>query len=451
MSVVPSQLKSTTNAKKITGMALKVEKLVFDGGSQASPVYKYNCIGSDGYRQTVSLFSESARQWGGALDVGRTYIFQKMMIRHRHSKFSDSMGDVDIVLDRFGIIRAADDRSAIGPQVKAQTRTLAQLVEKSGGNGDAILVVSKILGMTPYISAGGKKFEMFKLLLADDSAGGRSVEVACFDEAGVVAQQVAKVGAVLHVSCFSLRMYGGGFSGAIGKGSSVQDAGDLAEAARLREWWAALGEAEVTSISSDKAGRRSSAAHVSCTAFKTALRDMALDEVLSFKLSLSLQDIFPQGQAFFYSACGSMADGHVCNKELELNGDCARCGKPDDVHPLAYMPRGGCTLKEFASGALTAEKVKVTCFGQLAEKLLGLSAAELEALETACGRQHDSKRGVVVKRLESRLGACFEVGVDVVAMDVEGVEGLFYSVTAFSLVEVSLVLKPPSKKLKVSE
>ena len=171
--------------------------------------------------------------------------------------------------------------------------------------------------------------------------------------------------------------------------------------------------------------------------FKGRLNQLAVNEKGNYLLEADLLRIPVDYQSLFYQGCSNVVEGgraRVCNKELK-EGRCSRCG-PSKGHPVAVV-RGAvfvADVKKYDGLEKEAQKdvprLRVTFFGDLAEKLTGLKVAEIERLEQVAISQRDEQKLLLVDALKSSRR--WKLGLQAFAMPNEEGGDNVCGVTAFS-------------------
>ena len=170
---------------------------------------------------------------------------------------------------------------------------------------------------------------------------------------------------------------------------------------------------------------------------KARLNQLAVHEKGNYLLEVDLQRIPVDYLSLSYEGCSNVVEGaraRVCNKELKA-GRCSRCG-PSKGHPVAVV-RGAVFVadaKKYDGLEREAQKdvprVRVTFFGDLAEKLTGLKVAEIERLEQKAIAQRDDQKLVLVDAMKSPRR--WKLGVQAFAMPNEEGGDHVCALTAFS-------------------
>jgi hypothetical protein len=155
---------------------------------------------------------------------------------------------------------------------------------------------------------------------------------------------------------------------------------------------------------------------------------MAYGDELSFILrDVRLVKVFGP---LYYLGCPTIQDGQerACEKEVEpdISGVffCDRCQKEVSPIPVAKISRG---RFEDCDGNV----IKITVFGEDAERLLKMTGYQAQVLDNQCSRAGDTKRACEQRAVQHIHSSSWVVSLDFKMLEYEG--GKYCSATAWSV------------------
>jgi len=194
---------------------------------------------------------------------------------------------------------------------------------------------------------------------------------------------------VVSLKGVRVQEWNGGRSGSMLEAGMITFKPETPEAQRMQQWWSQGGSSQsLTAISIEGgAGGGGMRAATGKAENLEELRDAsetvsAQGDIFSIVTRLSLIQMKKKDevQPLFYLACQEPkqpGSNLCCNKRVDASGFCAACSRNGKVAPRLNIR---CRFSDFSDG------LWLTTFHEAAQKVLGTTAEEIQALETDKGR-----------------------------------------------------------------
>ena len=230
-----------------------------------------------------------------------------------------------------------------------------------------------------------------------------------FGEKGISADGVFLVRGV------KVKKYNGGLETGVSEGGEfVTEHESLSPTQR---WWSSIDDSEKTSlVGATVGGAARSYRAASVEAMKNEILSLGDEQEACFLLEKVEFSRF-SGSLHYPGCMEKIAQGRVCSKEIGYDGICPRCEKSVVTRAMLRLVKG--------TFVQAGNVIKVTAFGDVASKILGITAADSERLEKVAERKGDGKRMDLQAAVEPMLGKEFDLKVAVVQRSGE------YSMTAY--------------------
>jgi hypothetical protein len=373
MSVQPSQLRSTS---KNICLVLRVDVIpkMCTYGSDGKAFVPIVGVSHDGHRQGIVLFNEATEQMKDWV-AKETYTFSGGMARVRTLDYSMSTAPtgIDVAFDKFCKIRVSEQKVDTLVPIK----TIEDMTSSSGQSiGDVLLIVSEVVGMKTVLrKKDGTPIDRFVLRCASKSG---IIQVSFWHANAMECSRLQlTTGDIIYIQGLRVQSYRGGFDASVGKGAAFgKDPAETELARGLLEWWSQVDASSLPEQTKTAMAHREAAAVICVPDLLVAANAMEVKDERSFVLEdVSLSK---STGPFFYLGCPMKLEAggnRVCSKELQPDVQdrfyCSRCASVVTPIPIAKISRG-----QFVDGA--GDMIKITIFGEIAERVLGMEAWEAE-------------------------------------------------------------------------
>ncbi|CAG7883884.1 unnamed protein product [Brassica rapa] len=338
-------------------------------------VFNFDLLDSDGGEIRVTCFNAVADQFFDQIVVGNLYLISRGKLRPAQKKYNHLPNDYEISLDEASTIQQCHEEDAAIPQNQYNFRSIGD-IESMETNSiiDVIGVVSSISPTGTIMKKTGTETQKRSLQLKDMS--GRSVEVTMWgsfcNAEGQKLQSLCDSGEfpVLAVKAGRVSEFNGKAVSTIGSSQLFVEP-DLAEAQKLKEWFAREGRsAPCISISREFTG--GGRVDVRKTISQIKDEKLGTSEKPDW-ITVNATIIYMKVDNFYYTACPLMNGDRQCNKKVTDNGDgtwrCEKCDKCVDECDYRYILQ----LQLQDHTGLTW----VTAFQEAGEEIMGMPAKDL--------------------------------------------------------------------------
>lgn len=323
-------------------------------------------------------FSAAVDKFYDTIEQGKVYYISRCTLKTANKQYTSIKNDYEMTITNdTSIVRCEDDAAEKVPQVKMNCTNIADL-ESCENNSfvDVIGVASQISDVQSItVRSSGKQLTKREVKLQDKSGAAVSLTLWGADAEKYDSNCVNSVFAVkaAKVSDF------GGRSLSVSFSSTLQVNPDSPESHELRGWYDTVGKDQAVRQMSSSQGGGGAAMQ---TAFKTfqEIKSANIQDKPEY-FSNNATVVFVKKDNCMYQACPS----DDCNKkviqESQTEYRCEKCNKlyPDFQYRLMLSVK----LSDFTGNEW------VTCFQDTAEKLLGISAAELGNLKDSNEAEFD--------------------------------------------------------------
>ncbi|CAF2130369.1 replication protein A 70 kDa DNA-binding subunit E [Brassica rapa] len=338
-------------------------------------VFNFDLLDRDGGEIRVTCFNAVADQFFDQVVVGNLYLISRGNLRPAQKKYNHLPNDYEISLDEVSTIQQCHEEDAAIPQNQYNFRSIGD-IESMETNSiiDVIGVVSSISPTGTIMKKTGTETQKRSLQLKDMS--GRSVEVTMWgsfcNAEGQKLQSLCDSGEfpVLAVKAGRVSEFNGKAVSTIGSSQLFVEP-DLAEAQKLKEWFAREGRsAPCISISREFTG--GGRVDVRKTISQIKDEKLGTSEKPDW-ITVNATIIYMKVDNFYYTACPLMNGDRQCNKKVTDNGDgtwrCEKCDKCVDECDYRYILQ----LQLQDHTGLTW----VTAFQEAGEEIMGMPAKDL--------------------------------------------------------------------------
>lgn len=223
---------------------------------------------------------------------------------------------------------------------------------------------------------------------------------------------------VFLVRGVKVKKYNGGLETGVSEGGEFVTEHD--SLTLTQRWWSSMDAQEKSLLDGATVGGAARAYKAASVAeMKSEIVSLSDEQEACFLLEKVEFSRF--AGSLHYPGCSEKTtQGRVCSKEIGYDGICPRCEKTVAIQSMLRLVKGT-FLQE---GAV----IKVTAFGDVASKILGITAADSERLEKVAEKKGDVKRLDLQALVQPRLGKEFDLKVAVVQRSGE------YSLTAYDAI-----------------
>ncbi|KAE9602219.1 hypothetical protein Lal_00049617 [Lupinus albus] len=347
-------------------------------------VFNVELTDEDGTQIQATMFNEAARKFYDKFVLGKVYYISKGTLKVANKQFKTVQNDYEMTLNDYSEVEEVADEAAFVPATKFNFVQIDQLGPYVNKNElvDVVGVVQNVSStMSIRRKSNNETVPKRDITIADDTK--KTVVVSLWNElATTIGQElldIADQSPVVAIKSLKVGDFQGVSLSAINK-SAVLINPDLPEANKLRCWYDSEGkEAAMASVGAgsspaSKNGNRSVYSDRVSLSHITSNPSLGEDKPAFFSIRGYISFIKPE-QAMWYRAC------KTCNKKVteSIGGGywCEGCQRNDDQCNLRYIM---VVKVSDASG-----EAFISVFNEEAEKVVGLSADELDNLKSQDG------------------------------------------------------------------
>ena len=346
-------------------------------------VFHVELLDAGGDEIRASFWNEAVTLFHDKLQKGRCYTFSGGSVRVANRQFNQCNHRYELSFDGAAKVEEVADVTQIEQHV-------FKLTDLRGFQSRPVPFTSDICGVItgfqPYIaftSKEGKPLVKREVTIADDTA--TSLMVTLWGERAQMQDSVFAGNPVVVMKGVLVKEWNGGRSGSLLEGGDILLDAAVPEMEKMRRWWSEGGSSEVIKALSGLGTRGPSGTEVGDLGDMRCQAEQLLGDqgkVFTVFARLVQVQMRKQGepQPMFYMACQEPKSGKglLCNRRVDESGFCASCGRAGKVAPRLYFR---CKFSDFADSPW------LTTFDEASQKLIGLSAEQLKALEDGHGRE----------------------------------------------------------------
>lgn len=326
----------------------------------------------------ATAFNDACTKFSELLQEGKVYRVSKARLKQANHKFSTLKHSYEIQLENDTQIEECigDDQQGNVPQVKYDLVKLDALKTKEvlpnnqpGGELDVLGILTKVDTPFQITSKAGKTYDRRNITIVDDSL--TAINVNLWNKAALDFS-IPLGAAVVCKGCKLNDFRGKNLS--MTPGGRIVESPDLKEAYQLKGWYDDVGKGSSFENISEEGGSNQSTVNNEdvditkrVTANKLINENIGMHDAPEF-ITLKGHIGKIKQQNFFYEACATPD----CLKKVTNIGDGYSCEKCEKTHDTC--------LKRYTLNLQLIDpydSIWVSCFNDVAEKLLGHTADEL--------------------------------------------------------------------------
>eukprot|EP00438_Fugacium_kawagutii_P001245 Skav223441 [mRNA] locus=scaffold350:694905:703551:+ [translate_table: standard] len=350
-------------------------------------VFHVELLDAEGGEIRASFFNEAAEKLHSVMEVGKVFKLTKGSVRIANRQYNTCKHRYELVFDKMAQVDEVEDDKKI-EIVKYKIENLRSVKGKSlPCSVDICGIITSYEQPIAFESKDGKKLVKRNITVADDS--GMSMNVTLWAERAQKDDSAFSGSPVVALKGVLVKEWQGGLSGSLMEGGLLDLKSELPEAKRVLEWWKTSGHAQDFTFISQTTGTpglRMSGKIADIVEMKQACEQVVADQQtysVYCRLAAVQTRKRDEVQPLFYVACLEPKEGMQgkmlpCNRRVDENEFCAVCQKKSKVGPRLNLR---CKFED-ASG-----NCWVTTFHPAAEKVLSLTAQEVQEIEQKQGRE----------------------------------------------------------------
>jgi len=312
----------------------------------------------------VTAFKEQCDAFYDKAVVGKVFYISNCSVKAANKQYSKLNNEYELTFKDNGTMELAEDASDI-PTMTYNFASIADLSSCAKDTNVDIMGVCKFAGdVANLVSRAGKELVKREITLVDRSATEVSLTLwgttaETFDGVGnpIVAVKGARIS---------------DFNGVSLSGGDMMINPDIDLAHELKGWWDNEGSS-VNTTSITVAGQRGGTDQTSKMIGEVKQENLGYGSDRGEYYSTTATISFFSKDKALYKACGEVTDGKECNKKVIENGDgtyrCEKCMKEKSEFKWRIMLQ--------MNMADSTDNTWASCFQETAEKILGVSSADL--------------------------------------------------------------------------
>eukprot|EP00435_Cladocopium_sp_Y103_P060098 s62_g21.t2 len=351
-------------------------------------VFSVELLDAEGGEIRASFFNEAAEKLYSLMQVGKCFKLSKGNVRIANRQYNTCKHRYELVFDKLAQVDEVEDDKKIDA-VKYGIENLRSVKGKTlPCSVDICGILISYEQPIAFESKDGRKLVKRNIIVADDT--GMSMTVTLWAERAEKDDSAFSGSPVVAMKGVMVKEWQGGLSGSLTEGGKLDLHPDLPEAKRVLEWWKTSGHAQDLTFISQTTG--SPGPRVSGKILDVMEMKQACEQVVTEQQTYSVYCRLAavqtrkrdEVQPLYYTACLEPKEGIMqgrtlpCNRRVDENEFCAVCQKKGKVGPRLNLR---CKFED-ASG-----NCWVTAFHPAAEKVLSLTAQEVQEIEQKQGRE----------------------------------------------------------------
>ncbi|KAK8789438.1 hypothetical protein WA588_001323, partial [Blastocystis sp. NMH] len=344
-------------------------------------LFNADLLDAEGSEIRIAFFNESVDLFFDFLQQGHVYDICNVKVSFANRRYNPLKNEYELSASRFTQIQEAPD-SGIQQQHYVFT-PIAQVASLDPHKTVDILgIVESHEPVTEFRSRKGNEMKRKQFSLLD--ASNTSIHFTVFGQNAMVTDDRLADHPVMAIKNAIVSDFGGHSLSGFDSTSFVLNP-DLPEARALQQWYATRGDVPTVSLST--AGQPASDPLRRKTLAGIAEERLGFGERADFVTVKAMVRNIPHDREVYYPSCGSVgADGRKCQKKVTQTPEgvwaCEACGKTVETPSYRYVLN--MELMDFTGSSY------VSMFNDDAEKLLGVTAAQLKTLNETNKEEYDN-------------------------------------------------------------
>jgi len=342
-------------------------------------VFSVDLLDAEGGEIRASFFNDAVTKFNDKLQKGKCFTFSGGSVRVANRQYNQCNHRYELSFDKACQIEEVGEVAQIQTQIfkvtglrEVQSKTLPCTTDLCG----------VIVGFQPkftFTSKAGQELVKREITLADDTA--TSMMVTLWGDRAKQEDSTFAGNPLVAIKGVLVKEWNGGRSGSLMESGDLIFDAQLPEMQRVRQWWSEGGSSsEIKALSASGPGGRgpSGTAAEDLGDMRRQSEQVLGDQgrVFSVVARLSQVQLRKQGepQPMTYMGCQEPREGSglPCNRRVDESGFCAACNRAGRAAPRLTLR---CKFSDFADSPW------LTTFHEAAQKVVGLSAEQIKALE----------------------------------------------------------------------
>ena len=344
-------------------------------------VCSFDVTDAEGGEIRLTAFKEACERFHPIVELGKVYMISKGSLRPARKQFNHLNNEYEIMLENNSTFEPCmeDEATQAIPSISYNFKKIIAL--ESTQKGDIVDVIGVVLTAGSAVTIqrrDGSDTNKRTLTIKDESNG--VIELTmwgghCTNPGDVLESDNQKgIHPIVAVKAARVGEYNGKTLGTIGA-TQIHVNPDISEAAKLRHWFDTQGGADsANQVRLNEGGSRSD-------------RRIVLSDIKGEQLGVggkpdyveciaSIKYIKPEG--CYYSACSLQRNGRMCQKKITISDDVEGTGWCETCQAKS-MPVQRWILQMSIQDH--TQEHPLTCFGELGDQILGMTANEFKAVE----------------------------------------------------------------------
>lgn len=354
----------------------------FRKGNGEGKVFHVGLLDADGGEIRASFFNEAVDTFFDKLQKGKCYTLSNGSVRIANRQFNQCNHRYELAFDKIGRIEECQDVAQIESFVlklvdlrTVQSRPLPFFVDLCG-------VITSAAPLLSFTSRDGKELVKRELTIADSTA--TSMDITLWGDRAKQEDKAFEGNPVVVLKGVNVKEWNGGRSGSLLQSGHLLFDHAIPEVQQMKEWWSQGGKTVALTSLSGVAGERRgpSGKLLGDLAEMRREAEHVLDQPQIFTVVCRLAEVQmrKQGEAqpLFYMACMEPKEGNgwPCNRRVDASGFCAVCNRAGKAAPRMVVR---CKFVDYSDSPW------LTTFHEAAQKVVGLTAEQVKALEEGEG------------------------------------------------------------------
>nr|AEH58813.1 replication protein A large subunit [Karenia brevis] len=353
-------------------------------GKSGGKVFSVDLLDALGGEIRSTFFNQAADKFLDVLKPGACFTFSKGRVRIADRRYTALNHRYELIFDADAIIEPAKDEGTI-EALKFNITSLRAIQSKTLPCGvDLCGVVTAVRPLMTVRNKEGQELLKRDITIADDTA--TSMTVTLWAERAKQEDRVFEGYPVVGVKGVTVKEWNGGRGGSLLASGALVFKPTFEEAKRVQQWWSEGGSSQTLldisqTTGGDGGGRNRNAAAATLAGVRQAA-DRLTDqpEIFSVAARLAIVQMRKQGevQPLQYLACQEPRENSSlpCNRRVDSSGFCSFCNRAGKVAARLNIR---CRFVDFEDQAW------MTTFHEAAQRVLGMSAEDVRAMEQGTG------------------------------------------------------------------
>ena len=356
----------------------------FDKGANTGKVFHVTLLDIHGGEIRASFFNDAVDLHFDKLQEGVCYSFSRGTIKTSNRQFNQIDHRYELVFDRKADITWVADDATI-KMVKLVIVELRSVQSRElPCNVDLCGIVTSAGQHQSVKARDGRDLDRREITIADDTA--TTLQVTLWGEKAKHESTIFEGNPVVGFKGVVVKEWNGGRSGSLSEGGSLIFKPTFPEAQKCQQWWSQGGSTQTLTALSQTGGGANGARSLNASPSTLAdlrraaegLADQPAYYNIICRLAFVQTQKMGEPQRLYYFACQEPreSNGFPCNRRVDSSGYCSGCNRVGKVAPRLNIR---CRFVD------SLDSVWVTTFHEGAQRVLGMTGEEIQALENENG------------------------------------------------------------------